>query len=207
MTTFADRLKFAMQQKGMRACELAQATGLSRARISQYSNGKYIPGADGLCRIAATLDVTEAWLMGRDEPAPLPDNISPIALKQCPLLGHIACGNPILAVQEADTYASTNDTLNAHFCLLAKGDSMTGARIFDGDQVFIQMSAMVNNGDIAAVVINEEATLKRVFYYPEESKLILAPENPNFEPLVFVGEELNDIRILGKAIAVQASLV
>ena len=210
MTTFADRLKHAMQLRGMRSCELSQSTGLSRARISQYTHGKYTPAADGICRIAAALGVSEAWLMGQDTAmdisTALPDGVSLLSLRSFPVLGRIACGQPILAVEEADSFVATTDTTKADFCLVAKGDSMIGARIFDGDQVFIQSTSMVNNGDIAAVVVDDEATLKRVFYYPEEHKLVLSPENPNFESLVFEGEALNNIHILGKAVAVQASL-
>ena len=206
MTTFAQRLKAAMQQKGIRACQLSQSTGLSRARISQYPHGKYIPGADGICRIASVLGVSEAWLMGHEEPTSLPDGITPVSLRSYPMLGEIACGNPILAVEEADTFATTSDNIKADFCLIAKGDSMIGARIFDGDQVFIQRTDIVNNGDIAAVVVDDEATLKRVYYYPTEGKLVLKPENPDFQPLIFQGSELSSIHILGKAVAVQASL-
>ena len=97
--------------------------------------------------------------------------------------------------------------INADFCLKAKGDSMTGARIMDGDIVFIKETPIVNNGDIAAVVIGDEATLKRVYFYPEKGKLVLQAENPKYEPLVYVGEELNEIRILGKAIAFQSDII
>ncbi len=210
--TFADRLMQAMQLRGIRSCDLARTTGLSRARISQYIHGKYTPGADGICRLAAALSVSEAWLMGQDtqntpdETTSLPCDVSPLSLRAYPVLGRIACGQPILAVEDVEEFASTTDSTKADFCLVAKGDSMVGARIYDGDQVFIKSTDMVNNGEIAAVVVNDEATLKRVYYYPEESKLILYPENPSYEPLVFVGEELNDIRILGKAVAVQAKL-
>ena len=100
---------------------------------------------------------------------------------------------------------STED-FGADFCLIARGDSMIGARIHDGDEVFIQQTDLVNNGEIAAVIIDDEATLKRVYYYPEESKIVLSPENPHYEPLEFVGEELNQIRILGRAVAFQSKL-
>lgn len=81
---------------------------------------------------------------------------------------------------------------------------MIGARIYDGDIVFIKKQDMVNNGEIAAVIIDNEATLKRVYYYPEKNKIVLNPENPAFEPLVYINEELNEIRILGKAVAFQS---
>lgn len=211
MTTFADRLQYAMQLRNMRACELSRITGLSRARISQYTHGKYTPGADGICRLASALTVSEAWLMGQDPspdtPSPaLPDGISPVTLRPIPLLGRIACGQPVLAVEESEEFVAISEQTNADFCLIARGDSMINARIFDGDQVFIKSTDMVNNGDIAAVVVEEEATLKRVYYYPEEEKLVLYPENPAYAPLVFVGEELRDVHIIGKATAVQTAL-
>ena len=77
---------------------------------------------------------------------------------------------------------------------------MINARINDGDIVFIQSCEIVDNGQIAAVSINNEATLKRVYYYPEKNKLVLSPENPKYEPFVYTNEELDDIRILGKAV-------
>ena len=209
MTTFADRLQHAMTIKNMRACELSRATGLSRARISQYIHGKYTPGADGICRLASILGVSEAWLMGQDattDAAPLPQGVSPLTLRPLPVLGRIACGQPILAVEDMEDFVAVSDTTNADFGLVARGDSMIGARIFDGDLVFIKSADTVNNGDIAAVVVEEEATLKRVYYYPEEGKLILAPENAAYQPLIFTGEALNQIHILGKAVAVQATL-
>lgn len=86
------------------------------------------------------------------------------------------------------------------------GRDQTGKRIYDGDIVFIREMPLVENGDIAAVIIDDEATLKRVYYYPDQAKLILNPENPAFEPLVFLGDELNEIRILGKAVYFMSAL-
>ena len=84
---------------------------------------------------------------------------------------------------------------------------MTGARIFDGDIVFIKAQNAVDNGEIAAVIINDEATLKRVYFYPNEEKLVLSAENPRYAPFVFVGNELESIKILGKAVAFQSAVV
>ena len=67
--------------------------------------------------------------------------------------------------------------IHADFCLKAKGDSMIGARIYDGDIVFIRKQEMVDDGEIAAVLIGDEATLKRVQYNPEENELLLFAEN------------------------------
>ncbi len=216
MDIFKDRLIEAMQARGMRAAELSKRTGLSKARISQYVNGKFVPKSDAVLQIAEALRVSELWLLGKApdmEPAeaerpviPCPENLSPLRLRRYPVLGEIACGLPILAVEDTEgAYVTAADT-TADFCLTAKGDSMIGARIFDGDEVFIQQTDVVENGEIAAVVVEGEATLKRVYYYPEEQKLILSPENPAYEPLVFTGPELDTIHILGRAVAFQSKL-
>lgn len=132
--------------------------------------------------------------------------VQPIEIKKFPLLGDIACGEPRFANEERESYVSAGTAINADFCLKARGDSMINARIMDGDIVFIRSQSQVENGEIAVVIINDEATLKRVFYYPEKSTLILKPENPKYEDFIFTGSELNDINILGKAVAFQSDI-
>jgi len=88
--------------------------------------------------------------------------------------------------------------VSVDFALTCIGDSMIGARIMDGDLVYIHQQPEVENGDIAAVLIDDEATLKRVYYYP--GRIILQAENPNFPPMVFQGSELDGVRIIGKAV-------
>lgn len=131
---------------------------------------------------------------------------TPIKRHKIPLLGEIACGEPIYADEDRESYVEAGTDVRADFCLRAKGDSMINARILDGDIVFIRSQPSVENGEIAAVIIDDEATLKRVYYYPESGKLVLNPANPAFEPFVYVGEELNQIRILGKAVAFQSDV-
>ena len=84
---------------------------------------------------------------------------------------------------------------------------MIGARIYDGDLVFIKKQSRVENGEIAVVLVEDSATLKRVYLYPDEEKIVLNPENPKYKPLVFTGEELSQIQILGKAVAFQSEVV
>lgn len=219
MNDFKTRLREAMDLRGIRATHLAAESGVSKARISQYLHGIYVPKTDAVLSLAAVLGVSEGWLLGKDVPMlptsehtnapsalPFPDNLSPLHLYRYPVLGEIACGQPIIAEQDNDGGYVTAADAHADFCLTAKGDSMIGARIFDGDEVFISQADMVNNGEIAAVIVDNEATLKRVFYYPDEDRLVLAPENPDYEPMEFVGEELRFIRILGKAVAFQSKL-
>lgn len=139
-------------------------------------------------------------------------NIYPIEIQKIPLLGKIACGEPIYVDEDHESYvtvatSSVGKNVKVDFCLVCQGDSMIGAGINDGDIVFVKKQPMVNNGEIAVVLINDEATLKRVYYYADKSKLVLNPENPKYEPLVYIGEELNEIRILGRAIAYQGDIV
>ena len=134
-------------------------------------------------------------------------NIYPIELKRFPLLGEIACGEPRFASEDRESYVEASTDIQADFCLKAKGDSMINARIQDGDIVFIREQPSVYNGEIAAVVIDDEATLKRVFYYPEKDLFILKAENPKYDDLVYSKSELDNIRILGKAIAFQSDVI
>ena len=212
MPTFPERLKEAMLLRGIRATALSQATGLSKARISQYTHGVYSPNGDALCRLAEALFVSEAWLLGKTdviepEETPLPDDLEPIRCRPFPVLGDIACGAPILALENTDDFISAPDDTNADFILIAKGDSMVGARIYDGDEVLIRQADMVNNGEIAAVIVDDEATLKRFYYDPENARLVLQPENPKYRPMVYEGEDLNRVRIVGQAVKVLSKLL
>lgn len=129
--------------------------------------------------------------------------LQPIRRKSFPLLGEIACGEPTWAEENHETMIESTETIDADFCLRAKGDSMSGSQIDDGDIVFIKQMPMVDNGDIAAVLIENETTLKRVDYNPETGMLVLWPDNPAYRPLIYQGDELNRIRILGRAVMIQ----
>lgn len=218
----SSRLKQIMQERGLRQVDIlakckpyCEKYGVKMGRndLSQYISGKFLPGQRKLTILGLALNVSEVWLMGLDVPMERVTShdtssygISPITTQRIPMLGQIACGEPIFASEDRESYVEAGTNINADFCLQCKGDSMTGARIFDGDIVFIRKQDMVENGQIAAVIIDDAATLKRVFYYPEKGKLVLQAENPQYEPLVYVGDELNDIRILGKAIAFQSDV-
>lgn len=201
------RLKELRKKAGLTLDGLAEIVGTSKQTIHRYENGVIanIP-TDKIKMLAQSLDVTPSALMGWDNEVYAYDNIIPIEGKKLPVLGTIACGEPIYASEEYGSYISTGSDIDASFCLRAQGDSMIGARIYDGDIVFIRQQDSVDNGDIAAVIINDEATLKRVYYYPDESKIVLSPENPRFAPLVYTKDELNSIKILGKAVAFQSAI-
>ncbi len=205
----SNKLKELRKEKKLTLEDLAQKLGTSRQTIHRYETGKItnIP-PEKVETLALALGTTPADLMGwGDSVTPAYENIRPIIKKKLPILGEIACGEPIYAEEEYESFASGEGKLDADFCLIAKGDSMIGARIFDGDIVFIKSQNTVDNGEIAAVIINDEATLKRVYYYPDEQKLILTPENPKYAPLVYIGGELDNINIIGKAVAFQSGVV
>ena len=207
----ANRLKELRKSKGLTLEELAEALGTSKQTIHRYENGiiSNIP-SEKVEALAKVLGTTPSRLMGWGEPQDSLysfDNVIPLNRKKLPMLGEIACGEPIYVIEEHETFIIADADTDADFCLRAHGDSMVGARIYDGDIVFIKAQDTVNNGEIAAVVINDEATLKRVYYYPEEEKLILSAENPRYAPFVFIKEELETIKIIGKAVAFQSAIL
>ena len=120
-----------------------------------------------------------------------------------PRVGAIACGEPILAEQNIETYDKIPEDWRADFTLVCEGDSME-PRVKDGDVVAIRTQPTVENGEIAAVRIDDEATLKHVYHYPD--RLVLQPENPAFPPIVLVGEEINRAVIEGKAVGLCRNL-
>ena len=201
MTT-GERIKFRRKEIGFSAEKVADIIGVSPATIYRYEKGdiEKVPG-DVLFSIAKALHTTPAYLMGWEE-APesiSADNIVPIPkMAKLPLLGNIACGDPITAEENLDGFVSAPEEISADFALRCKGDSMIGARILDGDIVLIRQQPDVEDGEIAAVLIDNEATLKRV--HKKTGCLILNPANPAYEPIVITGEELNDVRIIGKAV-------
>ena len=202
MATTGERIKYARKACGMTQAELAEKIGVKFSAIHKYENGLVVNlKRDTIAALAKALDVSPAWLMCMDDPPDsLPANILPLPkMKKVPLVGDIACGTPILAVQNVEAFLSMPEGVNADFCLRCKGDSMINARIFDGDIVYIRQQETVEHGEIAAVLIDNEATLKRVYLY--DDRIVLEAENPQYRPKSYWGEDMNDVRILGRAVA------
>ena len=205
-----EKIKSLRTKHGITQEELATAAGPKKQTIHKYETGiiSNIP-ASKIKAIADKLGTTPAYLMGWED-ANIPfeghPDIFPITYKKFSVLGEIACGKTIYADEDRETVILANSNIDADFCLYAKGDSMIGARIMDGDIVFIKNQPTVDNGEIAAVIVDDDATLKRVYYYPDKNKIVLNAENPKYEPLVYIGEELDTIRILGKAVAFQSTV-
>lgn len=199
-----NKVKELRKKNGYSQEKLASILNVHQTAISQWETGRTSPDIAIAEQIADLFGVTIGYVLGKEEQGINIENIIPLKTKKIPLLGEIACGEPILAQEEYGDFVTASADLNVDFCLKAKGDSMIGARIYDGDLVFIRKQPSVNNGEIAAICIADEATLKRVYYYPDKNKLVLNPENPAYEPLVYIGKELEEVKILGKAIAFQS---
>lgn len=190
--------------------QVAQQVGVGRSTVRKWETGMIANmRRDKIERLARALHTTPGYLMGWEEEEPavqrLPSNIIPFPeTRQIPLIGAIACGAPILADEHIEDYIKIPAHIPGDFALTCKGDSMSGARIFDGDIVYIRQQDTVDNGQIAAVLIDGEATLKRVKIYDDH--IVLEPENPHFRPLTYWAEEMNSVRILGRAVAFTSAI-
>ena len=208
---FASRLSQALETRGMKAADLSKKTKVAEGTISCYINGRYEAKQNRVQVFAEALDVNPAWLMGYDvpmeaersqpapAPRPIPKGFEPMPkMKKIPLVGSIACGTPILAQQNIEKIVDVPENIRCDFSLICHGDSMEGAGIHDRDVVYIRIQPEVENGEIAAVRIGEEATLKRVYY--QNGTLTLMHANAAYAPMVYTGPELNNVQIEGKAV-------
>ena len=206
----AQKIKDLRTSQNLTLEQVANEVGVGKSTVRKWETGIIANmRRDKIASLAKALHTTPAYLMGWiDEPHKeiIADNLFRIDTKKFPLLGNIACGEPILANEELDLYVVAGSAINADFCLKAKGDSMIGARIYDGDIVFIKKQSIVENGEIAAVLIGDEATLKRVYYDQKNGILQLFAENPQYQTMRFSKEEIDQIRIIGKAVAFQSDI-
>jgi repressor LexA len=216
----SEKLARLKARRGLTTDALAQKSGIPKGTINKVLNGETRnPTIGTLKALAEALECPLEWLGDNGGsaavPAPRPanipgvrrlgdateahwfDNLLPIVTRRVPLLGTIAAGAPIYAEQEL-AVADCDNGIHCDFALRVKGDSMIGARIHDGDVVFIRRQDDVADGQIAAVVIDDEATLKRVYHV--KNGLQLLSENPKYPPMMFTLAECGVIRILGLAV-------
>lgn len=207
MATFSDRLRQLLNESGKRQSEVCDATGIGKGLFSHYLTGDYKAKSSRLHALAKYFNVSEAWLMGFDVPRERPGEDETIPrgyepmpdTRRVPLLGVIACGKPILAVEDHEEDVDMPKHVHADFALVCHGDSMKDARIYDGDVVYIRRQNHAENGDIVAAEIDGEATLKR--FYRKQNGIMLMPANSEYEPLFLTEDEARDLRIDGVAVA------
>lgn len=205
MLTLYENIKTRREELGMTKVRLAELVGYDRSMITKIEQGKVDLTQSKISAIAKALQTTTMKLMGDEEGDDTPSNILPLPkTRKIPLLGTIACGEPILATEKVAEYVDMDTDIHADFALRCNGDSMINARIFDGDIVYIRKQNSVENGEIAAVLIDSvesesEATLKR--FFRENDKIRLSAENPMYADKQYYGEEMNQVRVIGKAVA------
>ena len=160
----AGRIKERRTAMGYTQEELGEKIGVQKSAIAKYENGRVKNLKRGvIAKLADALQCSPTYLMGLEEENNdmKLSNIIPITTHKLPMLGEIACGEPRFTNENRESYVDAGTNIKADFCLKAKGDSMINARIMDGDVVFIRRQPVVENGEIAAVAIDDEATLKR----------------------------------------------
>lgn len=206
MSEISKRLLQLIEDNDISYGELSKKTNIPKSALQRYATGETekIP-ITRIEVIAKALNTTAQFITGWDENESYNNDIfsipgiNPIPKTyKRPRLGTIACGEPILAEENIEAYDDIPNSIKCDFTLICKGDSMVNARINDGDIVYIKQQSQVDNGEIAAVLIDNEATLKRVYIY--EDKVVLQPENTKYPPFVYTKEDMNNIRILGKAV-------
>lgn len=206
---FSKNLRRLLEESGKTQKELAEAIGESQQVVNTWAIGRSIPRMGRVQKLADFFRVEKSVLVDEWPESDIPQlpNVFPISKRRIPLLGEIACGEPIFCNEDRESYIAAGTDVHADFCLKARRDSMTGARIMDGDVVFIQKDAELVNGGIYAVEIDDEATLKRVYYDETAQELRLLAENPKYPTMVYSGERLAHVHVLGKAIAFQSDVI
>lgn len=210
MAAFADRLKTLRRERDWSQQRLADELKISKSSVNMYERGEREPNFETMEAIADIFNVDMDYLYGRtdikiSDPIQMPTSpIIPAGFEPLPkmvkrpLIGDIACGEPITAEQNVQDMVDVPENIACDFCLRCHGDSMVDAGIHDNDVVYIKIQPTVNDGEIAAVRIGDEATLKRVYY--DGNTITLVPANSAYRPRSYSGAELNDIQIEGKAV-------
>ena len=190
-------------EKGISMRDAARMLGMPYTTYVNYEKGTREPNSETLIALANFYETSVDYLIGKSSSRTgkitIPPGFIPLPkMKKVPLIGAIACGDPITALQNREGEVDAPEDMRCDFALKCNGDSMIGAGIYDGDTVFIRIQPEVENGEIAAVRIGEEATLKRVYLHTDYIEL--RPENSAFESIIRRKEDMNDVQIEGKAV-------
>ncbi len=213
MSYIGKNIRFLRKTNKLSQTDLGKKLGKSESAIQMWESGNRSPTMGSVQKLSELFNVGINDLMNKDMQLNNTneylsfDNIFKIEKKKFPMLGTVACGEPIYADEDRESYVMIGTDINADFCLKCQGDSMINARIHDGDIVFVRKQDIVNNGDIAVVIIDNETTLKRFYYYKEQNMVILKPENPKYEDIILTNEQLEQVRVLGRAVAFQSDVV
>lgn len=202
MSSFGQNLKRIRQTRKMSQDEFAALLGTSKQVISRYENDLRSPKVSVVADYAEKLGVSIGELSGVDRP--LPANVFPasqLRMRRVPILGDTAAGEPIIANREYDEYVEVVDDGQHRYdaALRVMGDSMTPA-YHKGDLVFVRYQEDVLDGQVAAICLDDEVTLKRIYHIPGGVQLL--SNNPDYPPMIYTGDDYNNIHLVGRAIGV-----
>jgi SOS-response transcriptional repressors (recA-mediated autopeptidases) len=203
--SIAENIKRIRLEHGLSQAELGKIAGVSDKAVSTWELGIKVPRMGAVEKMATYFGIAKSVIVDDAKPAdpsasptPIPPGFQPMpAMDTVPLVGRIACGTPITAEQNVECMVCVPSNWRATFTLTCKGNSME-PRIHDGDLVAIRSQREVENGEIAAVRIDGEATLKHVYLH--DSFIELRPENPAFNSIILSREDMNNVVIEGKAV-------
>lgn len=196
---FSSNLKRLLKEKNITQLELADYIGVSDASVNNWANGKKMPRMDKVDKICKYLKIKRSDLIeDKSDLSNIPGVIPLEKIRKIPILGTISCGEPIFADENYEGYFIADSSIKASFALRAKGASMIEANINDGNLVLLRKDFEFINGNIYAVLIDDEATLKRV--YKTGNTYTLNPANVNYQPIVLTDNE--EAMILGEMVGV-----
>ena len=201
--SIAENIKKIRLEHELSQADLGKIAGVSDKAVSTWELGIKIPRMGAVEKMANYFGIPTSAILDDAQPAPasrpIPPGFEPMPkMKKIPLIGSIACGEPITAEQNIEKMVDVPENIRCDFSLTCHGDSMVDAGIHDKDVVYIRIQPEVENGEIAAVRIDGEATLKRVYYNP--GTLTLMPANPAYAPMIYTGSQLEEVHIEGKAV-------
>ena len=200
-----ENIKLLREKYGLSQKELGLIAGVSDKAVSTWEQGLKEPRMGAIQKIADHFGLQKSNIIEENgltlKMLSIHTALQPAKYRKFKVLGNIACGQPIEAVQEQEEYIETDLNIHADYVLHCQGDSMINARIFDGDYVFIKEQPVVENGEIAAVCMDGTVTLKRFFKY--DTYIELKAENPMYPPIIIHPNDFNSIQIIGKAVACQ----
>lgn len=198
-----ERLLEAFNDKDIKQSDLVRLTGIDKGSISLYMSGKVTPKGDKLYKLAVALGVTPEWLSGFN----VPKNKSAKQIHRVPVLGRVAAGYPMEAVENIIDYEEISEEMaksGEYFALQVKGDSML-PRFTDGDVVIVKKQEDIESGDIAIMLVNgDEATIKKVQKF--ENGINLIPSNPAYDVITYTKKEIINLPVvcLGKVVELRA---
>lgn len=195
-----EKLKQLRLNNGLKQKDLSEFLNINRVTYTNYENGKREPDNDTIKKLAEYFNVTTDYLLGRDKP--LLEITEVPRQRKIPIIGTVRCGPNGLAFEDIDGDIFVSEEIAGDiFALMCKGDSMNGLGIFPGDVAIVRKQQDIECGELAVVIVNGyEGTLKRV--RKKENMIILESANVEFEPRIFVGREMLNIRIIGKVVQV-----